>query len=321
MKQLFDSTNKLIKKLDNIPNLITLKVLKNYGKYYQGNFYIPNKDNIKQSKDYPDLFNQYFVVNAFESLMKELKQKVAIGHIAKSSIFNPKNISIIKGFSNPSLLYSNFLFFDYNDFSIKNKLLNSKEYFSNSLNYFLQNNNKIFTFDGYVESSYFDVFNAGLAIKIYDFEINNEEISKYISDNGFKYFNNLCMKHNFFMLKECPWILIYKLDINYNFKDYINCSSIFLSLLDDIFKKIWNKYVITNSALNNLNTEFQINMRELEQFILKKRIQEKNFPVDVLLSDINIVFERLGLQGALRFINLVKIKNDPLFQDRQSILL
>ena len=156
---------------------------------------------------------------------KRLFNKRAKGYFKKSgeeNVFVPvdsiylSSIEATKGWSSVYDAYRAHLNTVYDEFNSKYlqnlstspKIKDIKD-FIELLEIYVQETEKPFTYVGFIESKYNDVYTTGLAIDIYDGDsASDQEKSDFMNDLNFPLFSRMAKKHGFRIDPNCPWRII-----------------------------------------------------------------------------------------------------------------
>lgn len=157
--------------------------------------------------------NLYYVVEAYDELIKELKEKR--NKINKDSLFYFPNISVKTSYVFPIPKYqehlNNLLYkFIYWIKQYKKNILNFEQFFQYLSIYLFNIEQNSILFNTFYKEN-LSIFSSGLAIRILNPRQNKEDFFK---DPSFKFFQNICLKHNFLISKQNPTTIIF------NVKDF-----------------------------------------------------------------------------------------------------
>ena len=280
-----------------------------YGKVNDYSYYVPKREDITKFPSFGEQSVLKFVVSDFEKLLSDLNYSCFIGNIPNESLFHINNIDIKKSYMNPYVQYYNYLFGHFkvylylgkDDVTCAGMIKNFLE--------FMKLNNYKFTIYHALETGICDVFTSGLAIAYTD---NNVEKKDIYEDLSFSYFLNLCKKYNFYVHKNKPTILVYRLNPSYDFSSHVQADDEKLfSLYKIFFEKCWELYrEVYKNKIDVRNNYFQIDNNHFFNFLTERRLFEKKLPVEGMLSAITDLQQRLGYAEAMKVLNSSSLKDD-----------
>jgi hypothetical protein len=302
------------------PNILDFSKYIEYGKVNSYSYYVPNTDNIRQIKDFEEFSVLKKVADSFESLMENINHSSYIGNIDKSSIFHINNIGVKKAYSSPFIQYFNYLYYLFKLYMYLGKDdVTCYGMINNFLQYLKHNNNK-FTIYHVLETGICDIFTTGLAIKYTEDIVEKRDMYE---DQYFSYFCNLCNKHNFYLHKNRPNILVYKIEQDYNYSDYLPADNQNLFIFyKNFFQKCWDIYRnVHKNRIDVRNSSFEIDNTSFFRFLTDRRLFEKNLPVEGLLPAIIDVQQKLGYAESMKILNSSGLKNDTISPVSEAIFM
>lgn len=161
----------------------------------------------------------------FDSLRQQYLDYYAFGSINKNSKFFKKDLIPLKGFVDGDVEYTNKIKQLYSNFVEYEKVSNTSvlarlwrtntsnkirnfENFIDELYNFMSFKDLYFTRAGYVESIDYSILHSGLAIDIYEGDVDDEIIrQEFLNDINFPSFVELCLRNNIKIDREIPWRL------------------------------------------------------------------------------------------------------------------
>jgi hypothetical protein len=301
-------------------NILDFSKYIEYGKVNSYAYYIPNTNNISQIPSFKEFYAIRKVSESFEALLENINHSSYIGNIDKSSLFHVNNIQVKKSYTSPYSQYFNYLYHLFKLYMYLGKDdATCSGMINNFLNYVKHNNIK-FTIYHALETGICDIFTTGLAIKYTEDSVEKRQMYE---DQYFSYFCNLCNKYNFYLHKNKPNILVYKLESDYDFSDYTPADDEKLfTFYKQFFQKCWDVYrQIHRNRIDVRSSQFEIDNSSFFKFLTDRRLFEKNFPVEGMLPDIIDVQQKLGYAESMRILNSSALKDETVSPIPEAIFM
>ena len=254
-------------------NLLDLKVFPSYGKVYKNVFVKQRGEHLKSFIDDTRFINLNFVVAAYENLKQDVKKAMVSGQIERTSLFNVANFEIRKAYVSPYSYHQSLLRVMVDKFIESNKKITNCLDFTEQFHKYVLSNNNNFTIYSMMESFDIDIFSTGLGIAYLP---DDTDYFEYYKDSSYPYFNNLCKKHKFMILKDKPSILVYKVPPSYEYEHYEDINDTYLQFLNAFYSSIWNAYKeIYGTTIEWTDESFQIDLSSFFDFMIDVRLKEK----------------------------------------------
>lgn len=197
-------------------NFIDFTTLNRYGTVNtKNNLIFPRFDKMKPFKESKGIEVLSFVSLAYETMMKELQQRVASGNWENNSIF--PTLKPATGFVDPVAAFDKFMTEQFGKLIpliYKNRNIQD---FKSFLSVFQEYVGGVkykfpYTLPGFLERANNPQY-TGLQIEFVEGEKNNFDLKgAFISDPGFKRYLLLAEKHGFYVNRNSPWSLIANID-------------------------------------------------------------------------------------------------------------
>lgn len=281
IKNIFEETDNF-KQLVKQFNLISFNEFKLYGCATGNDVILPIENKLQK---YGDIHNLSFAVTDLKNLLEELKWNSNLNKIIKKSKFHISNVSIKEGYLDIKKQYENYILAVYKNFINEQqgvKFFSFKDFYNSFSSYILKNK-KLLTFCSFIDSSYMSIFSSGLAFKLFDEQDLSIKIAeKYIADESFSIYHDICLRNNFLIDKYMPWVIVRRVNESFlgNHIDlYYSAYDKELNLTFDILKFAYIDYIdnfLTQQEKNASNVEnFVINFDQFLNFYIQAKLNEK----------------------------------------------
>lgn len=294
IKENFQDTKKYEKLISRL-NLQDFSRSSNlYGILFSNEYFLPN---ISKLEKYNKVTNINFAINDFRNLITELQNQSKMFRIPKTSKFNIGNLKYNENvFIDPYKNYENYLFLFCSTFSRELKTVKSFNEFFLKIYTSIFQVAQFLTFSGFLKSDLVSIFSSGLAFFVANVPSPTLKIAEeYVKDPYFKMFAAICSKHNFYIDKYMPWLIVRRVDdsvFNNNIESYIDIYQNDIDILYDAMKNVYIRFVNTFVSKKDLEkldlSNFNLNFHLLVNFFIKLKLKESK--IDFKEKDVNDLY-------------------------------
>ena len=332
IRELFDKDETYESAVSNA-NLLDFSQAREYGFICNDKLYIPNNSFIKASSKQP-VINFADANESLDKLLAHIRNHCTFGRIPTTSKFHINNIKITKSFVNPEDVYRQYMLILLNKFLKKTSETSFLTFSSFVKTFIYEMETDIQFMSDFLKTEVISVFSTGLAYQIFKEQTPDTDIArKYIQDDYFYIFKNICLQYNFIIDKHMPWVIVYRVSEQYlkdNIQRYRDVYASDMSIFFLVSKILYTYYVnnVLSQELYNLVdiTDFFLPKDTILNLYLRKKLTIQR--IDYTESDFQSLkrFFKLnahynGLSDSAHKFSNIKQEGDAIYNDWQQVYL